>query len=151
MGTIRIEGDDDYDRKGAPYSVSINGLASRTLSVNPGDRIEEDGLYGSIGGGFDKYRFTGQVVGATLPDHATLFVDGEQVDPADLASPSASPTTQQQPQEATTPTDATPSGTGSTSAQELAQTTTIGGSAPDAIAWLVALGAIVAAVYKSKQ
>ncbi|MHC3379406.1 hypothetical protein [Haloarcula sp. H-GB5] len=140
MNTLKVTGSDSG--AGAHYTIQVDGQVQKTSDVGDADQVNGGTINGKIGGGSDTYQFTGTVVSADLPSIATLYVNGEQIDPSAIGgggSGSYSPPTQtptQQPQPTTT---------------QRPQTTTVGGSGPDTLAWVVALGAIGVAVYMSQQ
>lgn len=145
MNTLKVTGSESG--AGAYYTIQVDGQVSKTSDVGDADRVNGGTINGKIGGGSDTYEFTGTVVSADLPSIATMYVNGEQVDPSAVGgggSGSYTPPAQQSTQQPTQPTTQQP-------AQPPAQTTTIGGSGPDTLAWVVALGAIGAAVYMSQQ
>jgi len=159
-GTIRITGDPDGDGRG--YTVTVDGQAWPQSDAGGDDGVRGDGnIYGDIGSGTDSFTYSGTVVDADLPPNSALYIDGEQVDPAALGGSGSytspvpePPETEEQSEEptATPPTEEQPAATEETeTTNRPAQTTTIGGSAPDTLAWVVALVAIGAAVYMSQS
>ncbi|KAA9399683.1 hypothetical protein [Haloarcula sp. CBA1129] len=83
MGTIHIEGSD-----GAPntdYRITVDGDAQEGSDTGGGDDVSDSGVItGGVGAGADTYSYTGTVVSASIPSHATLYVDGQPVGPGDL-------------------------------------------------------------------
>ena len=119
MGTIRIEGGPEGDGEG--YTVTVDGWAEGTPDTGGDDGVRGNGeIYGDIGSGVDTYSYSGTVVSADLPDHATLYVDGQAVNPAAIGGGGSSYTppggsggqqsTQPDTSTPTAPTTTTPAG-----------------------------------------
>ncbi|QLH81187.1 right-handed parallel beta-helix repeat-containing protein [Halosimplex pelagicum] len=79
--TLTIDGS-DADR--TDYRFNVDGSISPTDSIGDGDTIDGTTATGFVNGGTDRYEFTGSVTDFTRDGDATVLVDGQQVDPAEL-------------------------------------------------------------------
>ena len=81
---VTIHGDQGY----AEYEFAVSGDLEK--SVDAGATIDEEDVVdgstatGHVWGGRDSYRFSGEIEAFELASPATVYVDGEEVDPADL-------------------------------------------------------------------
>ncbi|WP_199693926.1 hypothetical protein [Halococcus sp. IIIV-5B] len=67
---------------GVVKSASMDGA-----TVDPNDGIENDTVTGQVGdGGRDSYAFPGEVVSLDVDGDATVYRDGQQVDPTEIGS-----------------------------------------------------------------
>ena len=95
--TLRIAGTDGTR---TDYAFSVDGELAFDVGidekVNPEDAIDNAKATGAVAGGEDKYRFSGTVTDFTLSNSAaTVYVNGQQVDPASLGSQTEQPTTEE--------------------------------------------------------
>jgi hypothetical protein len=66
--------------------VTVDGtIAAVEETFNAGDSIEGSTATGGVAGGTDAYEYSGSVTDFTLDGQATVYRNGEQVDPATLA------------------------------------------------------------------
>ncbi|GGM26868.1 hypothetical protein [Haloarcula argentinensis] len=156
MNSLEVVGEEQV-HGGKPYSIVFDdGPIRKGPQASSQDEIKGDRIEGNIGQGTDDYEFGGTLIEANLPSHASLYVDGQQVDPSALTGADLGgyepPGSQYQQDNDSPPEPSVPTqdATQPTTTQR-PQTTTVGGSGPDTLAWVVALGAIGVAVYMSKQ
>jgi hypothetical protein len=82
--TVRIEGAGSY----VSYELVTDGGFARTDTLQSGDTISDDDTTatGGVVGFRDEYTFTGDITSISLSGPAEVFIDGEQVDPADFGA-----------------------------------------------------------------
>ncbi|OAQ54435.1 hypothetical protein HTG_02485 [Natrinema mahii] len=72
---------------GTRYEFTVGGAVEKSTagsaSINADDRIESGTVTGSVGGWRDAFRFSGDLEELTVDGTARVYVNGEQVDPAD--------------------------------------------------------------------
>ncbi|WP_327051239.1 hypothetical protein [Halomicrococcus gelatinilyticus] len=66
-------------------------VAGRRVSVDAHDRITDSRVTGTVYGGADAYRYSGEITEFGLDGPAQVFLDGERVRPADLGTPTPPP------------------------------------------------------------
>ncbi|MFC7194661.1 right-handed parallel beta-helix repeat-containing protein [Halosimplex aquaticum] len=74
----------------AEYEFTVSGdLEPNTdgAGINSYDTIDGSTATGRVWGGRDSYRFGGEITDFSLSDAATVYVNGQVVDPADLGEP----------------------------------------------------------------
>jgi len=176
MGSILVDGSGPpYIAGGDNYTIKVDGEVSKSTGTAAQDEVSGGNIHGKIGDGMDSYEFTGSVVSADIPAHSDLIINDRVVTSSDLPirddgtspdeiapsedseywsggdTPGTGPDEPGYTDVVTDSTTDSGSDSGSTSTGQPAQTTTIGGSAPDTVAWVVALAAVVAAVYYSQR
>lgn len=102
--TLRITG-----TKGTrtDYEFSVDGELAFDVAidetVNPEDAIDNTKATGAVAGGDDKYRFSGSITSMNLSNTAaTVYVNGQEVNPDDYAAKPQEPTTDPTTEEPTT-------------------------------------------------
>ena len=80
--TLTIEG-----APGADYELGVTGdltkSASANATIDPNDTVDGSSATGQVGGGGrDSYEYTGEITRLVLDGGATLYYNGESVDPA---------------------------------------------------------------------
>ena len=66
-------------------------VADRRVSVDAHDRITDSRVTGTVFGGADAYRYSGEITDFRLDGPARVFLDGERVRPVDLGEPTPPP------------------------------------------------------------
>ncbi len=73
----------DGDGSRTDYTFTVSGnLEGKGLTRE--DRISGSTATGAVGGGRDKYRFSGEVTDFSISGDATVYLDGEEIDPTQL-------------------------------------------------------------------
>jgi hypothetical protein len=73
-------------------SDEIRKTTARNASIDDDDVIESDGsVSGGVAGGADGYEFSGELTGFSLDGDATVYLDGQQVDPSTLGGEETPP------------------------------------------------------------
>lgn len=91
---VEIDGGPDGDTE--PYVIEYRGDARKSTadgraSVNGEDALRDGAIVGRVHGGTDAYRIRGDVTGFVVHGDATVTVDGERVDPREVAPEPARP------------------------------------------------------------
>jgi len=72
---------------GTRYEFAVSGAAEKATvkgaTIDAGDTIDGGRITGSVAGWRDGFRFSGELTDLTLDGDASVYVNGEQVDPAD--------------------------------------------------------------------
>jgi hypothetical protein len=85
--TLTIDGTDAGE---TAYEVAVSGEIENDPdngTFNDNDSIEGSIATGSVSGGVDGYRFSGEIVGIEVDGDAAILVDGEEVEPDSLILP----------------------------------------------------------------
>jgi hypothetical protein len=85
--TLTIDGTDAGE---TAYEFAVSGEIENDPDIgtfNDNDSIEGSIATGSVSGGVDGYRFSGEVVGIEVDGDAAILIDGEEVEPDSLILP----------------------------------------------------------------
>ncbi len=75
--TLTVEGTGSY----ASYSFTVSGDIEPEEGLSGEDRISESSATGAIRAGRDSYSFSGEVIALDVNGDATVYVNGEHIDP----------------------------------------------------------------------
>jgi len=87
--TILINGFSTKSHYEFRVSGSVEKSVYRGASINDSDVIDGSHVVGSIGGWRDAYRFSGELKELSIDGHAQVYVNGNQIDPADYGGKSS--------------------------------------------------------------
>ena len=79
---LTVKGTGEYTE----YALSVSGDLAEQADLSGEDDVSGSTATGAVAAGRDSYQFSGAITGFDLSGDATLLIDGERTDPADLST-----------------------------------------------------------------